>query len=120
MNMNDERYIYYRDVLDYIKIILGKTKLTKERKQLIETKYKELIQFYNEDIKRIEGNEIDELKAIYKAMIFEYDSGKIDALYECNKEHNEECSKESCTRYDYCKHTLNKKYAKNFINKGQT
>lgn len=62
----------------------------------------------------------DRVKAIYKAMIFEYDSGKIDVLYECNKEHNKECSKESCTRYDHCKHTLNKKYAKNFINKEKT
>ena len=114
--MNDERYIYYRDVLDYIKIILGKTKLTKERKQLIETKYKELIQLYNEDIKRIEGNEVDELKAIYKAEIFEYESGRIDTLYECDKENNDECSKESCTSYNQCNHTSNIKYAKNYIN----
>ena len=58
----------------------------------------------------------DKLKAIYKAEIFEYESGRIDTLYECDKNNNNECCKESCTKYDYCKHTLNKKYAKNYIN----
>lgn len=115
MNMNNERYIYYRDVLNYIKIILGKTELTEKRKQLIESKYKELIQLYDEDIKRTKGNEADELKAIYKVIIFEYDNGKIDVLYECDKEHNKECSKESCIMYNYCNHTNNKNYAKNYI-----
>lgn len=59
----------------------------------------------------------DKLKAIYKADIYEYESGRIDTLYECDKENNDECSKLSCKKYNYCKHTLNKKYAKNFINK---
>lgn len=57
----------------------------------------------------------DKLKAIYKAEIFEYESGRTDIVYECDKENNKECSKESCTRYNYCTHTSNKKYAKNFI-----
>lgn len=58
----------------------------------------------------------DKLKAIYKAEIFEYDSGRIDTLYECDKENNDKCSKEGCTRYNQCNHTLNIKYAKNYIN----
>lgn len=65
-----------------------------------------------EDIKCLN----DKLRAIYKAEIFEYESGRIDTLYECDKDNNNECSKVSCTKYDYCKHTLNKKYAKNYIN----
>ena len=59
----------------------------------------------------------NKLKAIYKAEVFEYENGKIDLLYECDKENNKECSKECCTRYNYCSHTLNKKYAKNFYRK---
>lgn len=58
----------------------------------------------------------DKLKAIYKAEIFEYESGRIDTLYECDKENNDECSKESCTSYNHCNHTSNIKYAKNYIN----
>lgn len=58
----------------------------------------------------------DKLKAIYKAEIFEYESGRIDTMYECDKENNDECSKESCTSYHCCNHTLNIKYAKNYIN----
>ena len=57
----------------------------------------------------------DKLKAIYKAEIFEYESGRIDTLYECDKENNDECSKESCTSYNQCNHTSNIKYAKNYI-----
>lgn len=58
----------------------------------------------------------DKLKAIYKAEIFEYESGRIDTLYECDKENNDECSKESCTNYQQCNHTSNIKHAKNYIN----
>ena len=58
----------------------------------------------------------DKLKAIYKAEIFEYESGRTDILYECDKENNDECSKESCTSYNQCNHTSNIKYAKNYIN----
>lgn len=61
----------------------------------------------------------DKLKAIYKAEIFEYENGTIDILYECDQDNNKECQKECCTKYNYCKHTLNKKYAKNFINEYQ-
>ncbi len=60
-------------------------------------------------------NQPNKVKAIYKAEVFKYENGKTDILYECDKENNKECSKESCTRYNYCTHTLNKKYAKNFI-----
>ena len=74
----------------------------------------------NQDIECKANNKKDKLKAIYKAEIFEYESGRIDILYECDKDNHKECSKESCTIYDYCRHTLNKKYAKNFINKEQT
>lgn len=31
MKVKDERYIYYRDVLEYLRIILGKTKMTKKK-----------------------------------------------------------------------------------------
>lgn len=57
----------------------------------------------------------DKLKAIYKAQVFEYESGRIDTMYECDKENNDECSKESCTSYNQCNHTSNIKYAKNYI-----
>lgn len=56
----------------------------------------------------------DKLKAIYKAEIFEYESGRTDILFECDKDNNKECSKESCMKNNYCNHTLNKKYAKNY------
>lgn len=58
---------------------------------------------------------MDNIKAIYKATIYEYESGKIDIAYECDKDNNIECNKRNCGA-DYCTHTLNKKYAKNFIN----
>ena len=116
MIINNKRYIYYRDVLDYIKIILGKIKLNNKRKQLIEDNYKEVLKIYNEDLERTRSNEADEVKAIYKAEIFEYESGRTDILYECDKENNDECSKESCTSYNQCNHTSNIKYAKNYIN----
>ena len=56
----------------------------------------------------------DKLKAIYKAEIFEYESGRTDTLFECDKDNNKECSKESCMKNNCCNHTLNKKYAKNY------
>ena len=61
---------------------------------------------------RIKHNE-DIVKAIYKAEIFEYESGEIDIVYECDKKNNKECNKKSCYK-DCCSHTLNKKYIKNY------
>ena len=58
---------------------------------------------------------INNVKAIYKADILEYEDGKVDILYECDIKNNKECNKRNCCK-NYCKHTLNKKYAKNFIN----
>lgn len=58
---------------------------------------------------------INNIKAIYKADIVEYEDGKIDILYECDIKNNKECNKTNCSK-DFCTHTLNKKYAKNFIN----
>lgn len=55
----------------------------------------------------------NKIKAIYKAIIFEYEDNKIDILYECDIEKNKECSKENC-KIDSCRHTLDKCYAKNF------
>ena len=57
------------------------------------------------------------LKAIYRANVFEYDNGDIETAYICDKEKNKEYTKESCTQYNDCKYTFNKKYAKNFINR---
>ena len=58
---------------------------------------------------------INNVKAIYKADILEYEDGKIDILYECDIKNNNECNKRNCSK-DCCIHTLDKKYAKNFIN----
>lgn len=91
--------------------------------QLQQEKIKELKEkkIQDEDTKNKEKDDIKEskvgidcLEAIYKAEIFEYESGRIDIVYECDKENNNECSKESCMKYNYCNHTLNKKYAKNY------
>lgn len=114
-----------------------------QEKQTIESEIMELkvaepeeTEIIDEDIEKIETTNIyasgkllatttvykykdkpqDKLKAIYKAEIFEYESGRIDTLYECDKENNDECSKESCTSYNQCNHTSNIKYAKNYIN----
>lgn len=57
-----------------------------------------------------------ELKAIYHAEIYETNDGDIDILYECNKDRCIECNKKNCIP-EYCTHTLNKKYAKNYYNK---
>ena len=73
-------------------------------------KLEHLIQTYNKDKPK------DKLKAIYIAEIFEYESGRIDTMYECDKENNNECNRESCTNCHYCNHTVNIKYAKNYIN----
>lgn len=56
---------------------------------------------------------IDKLKAIYKADIYEYDSGKIDIAYECDIDRNKECNKKCCSANE-CTHTLDKQYAKNY------
>lgn len=60
--------------------------------------------------------EKDEIIAIYKADIFEYRSGRTEISYVCDKDRNKECAKNCCTD-DCCTHTLDKKYAKNFIEK---
>lgn len=60
--------------------------------------------------------EKDEIIAIYKADIFEYRSGRTEISYVCDKDRNKECEKNYCTD-DCCTHTLDKKYAKNFIEK---
>lgn len=57
-----------------------------------------------------------ELKAIYHAEIYETNDGTIDILYECDKDRCTECNKKNCI-IEYCTHTLNKKYAKNYYNK---
>lgn len=77
--------------------------------------YRSKIQKLEEQINKLNEQQPRQLKAVYKAEIFEYESGRIDIAYECDKEDNKECSKECCTIYNYCTHTLNKKYAKNFI-----
>lgn len=59
---------------------------------------------------------MDNIKAIYKATIYEYESGKTDILYECDIEKNKDCNKRNCHK-EYCTHTLDKKYAKNYKNK---
>ncbi len=41
-------------------------------------------------------DKIDKLKAIYKAEIFEYESGKIDISYVCDADKNKECNKKYC------------------------
>jgi hypothetical protein len=55
----------------------------------------------------------DKVKAIYKATIFEYENGKTEVLYKCDKDNNKECLKVNCNK-EYCTNTLNKKYAKDF------
>ena len=75
------------------------------------TEYK----YKDKDIK--ERTKERKLKAIYRANIFEYDNGDIETAYICDNEKNKECTKESCTQYNDCKYTFNKKYAKNFINR---
>jgi hypothetical protein len=40
----------------------------------------------------------------------------INILYECDKDRCIECNKKNCIP-EYCTHTLNKKYAKNYYNK---
>ena len=78
----------------------------------IEYKYKDtsdtIINNKNENAKAI--------KAIYHAEIYETNDGTIEILYECDKDRCTECDKKNCYK-EYCTHTLNKKYAKNYYNK---
>lgn len=78
--------------------------------------YRDRIRCQEEYINELNNkhSSIDKLVAIYKADMLEYESGKIDILYECNKDNNKECNKRSCSK-ECCTHTLNKKYAKNYI-----
>ncbi len=86
-------------------------------------KYKDDIQeeITKEISKKVRGDEVfsliqpEKLDAIYKAKIFEYNSGRTDVVYVCDKENNKECNKKSCTLYNDCEYTFNKKYAKNFL-----
>lgn len=145
-NMSDKEIIEFLDneICEYRNTIEKQRKTIKElQERKIESETMELkvaepkeIEIIDEDIEKVETTNIyasgkliattimykykdkpkDKLKAIYKAEIFEYESGRIDTLYECDKENNDECDKESCTNYHYCNHTSNKKYAKNYIN----
>ena len=40
----------------------------------------------------------DKVKAIYKATIFEYENGKTEVLYKCDKDNNKECLKVNCNK----------------------
>ena len=94
-------------------------------KSTLEYKYKDDI---HEEIKekiseKVRGDEVlsviqpERLEAVYKAEIYEYDSGRIDIAYVCDSDKNKEGDKKSCTLYNDCKYTLNRKYAKNFYKK---
>ncbi len=52
MKVKDKRYIYYRDVLEYLRIILGKTKMTKKKEKLIKEKYDRLENLYQTEIEK--------------------------------------------------------------------
>lgn len=52
MKVKDERYIYYRDVLEYLRIILGKTKMTKKKEKLIKEEYDRLENLYQTEIEK--------------------------------------------------------------------
>ena len=52
MKVKDERYIYYRDVLEYLRIILGKTKMTKKKEKLIKEEYDRLENLYQIEIEK--------------------------------------------------------------------
>lgn len=48
-----------------------------------------------------------------KDKVFEYENGKTEILYKCDKDNNKEYNKINCDK-KYCTNTLNKKYAKDF------
>ena len=52
MKVKDERYIYYRDILEYLRIILGKTKMTKKKEKLIKEEYDRLENLYQIEIEK--------------------------------------------------------------------
>ena len=52
MKVKDERYIYYRDVLEYLRIILGKIKMTKKKEKLIKEEYDRLENLYQTEIEK--------------------------------------------------------------------
>ncbi len=60
-----------------------------------------------------------EIKKIVKATIYEDEKGWCDIHYECDKSKNTECNKKNCGK-EYCNHTLDKKYAKNYVNEEKT
>lgn len=78
-------------------------------KTITEYKHKDIL----EETKLIDNK--NNVKSILKADIIEYENGMTDILYECDKDRNIECNKKNCNR-DCCTHTLDKKYAKNYIN----
>lgn len=56
---------------------------------------------------------------VLKAIILEYENGWCDILYECDKSKNAECNKKNCDK-EYCNHTLDKQYAKNYESENKT
>lgn len=91
--------------------VITTTKYAAGKLVKMETEYK-----YKDITKEIANNNPKEIKAIYHAEIYETNDGTMEILYECDKDRCEECTKENCS-IEYCTHTLNKKYAKNYYNK---
>lgn len=52
MKVKDERYIYYRDVLEYLRIILERQKMTKKKEKLIKEEYDRLENLYQTEIEK--------------------------------------------------------------------
>ncbi len=55
----------------------------------------------------------DYVKAVYKALILERESGKLETLYVCDKAKNTKCKRRFCNTNE-CQHTLDREYAKDF------
>lgn len=109
----DKKYIYYRDALEYLRIIFGVSKLTKAKRKILEKELREMEELREKDIQTNIFPRVENIKHIYKATIYEYESGRQEIAYECNKDNNKECNKRNCSK-EYCNHTLNKKYAKEY------
>ncbi|MBO5348981.1 MAG: hypothetical protein J6A89_04090 [Clostridia bacterium] len=73
------------------------------------------IKIYREKIEQLEKDS-KEIKAIYHAEIYELNDGTTDIIYECDKDKCKECNKKNCFP-EFCTHTINKKYAKNYYKK---
>ena len=72
----------------------------------------EEIEQYREKIKQLEYDS-KKIKAIYHAEIYECTDGTTEVIYECDKDKCKECDKKNCIP-EYCTHTTNKKYARNY------